>query len=450
MKNLIYIFIGSLLIANLAHSETADLPYQDGSFSCITSAEAEKYIQDFSIDVSSFGGKELCNSNVDTKKLFNDIRIIENGTFSPVGSNHLIRGFVDSAKYYSWMTEQTRGVQRGNDVPWATAYNSGGYFTMQDGWARSSTLGRVGTFIHEARHTEGYMHIPCNHGPYQGVSLNACDSNYSYGGSHAVEMEYYARVSVQGTNFHPVYKKMARLMAIARSNFVFNTIVMQPREAILTLNQDRSKANLFDQGTWTSREVPGFVGQLKRTSFGAVIFNGLKAMSVELYKNSGFPDMVEDTYSYYKLLAETSNVKEYEEFESGPQRYVVKVSKDNKISAWDFPNGAWGAEQQLPFSVAKTSTSIPGLSKSGFFLIGTDKQVYNYVPESQRLVKQNATWDAANKDVVVFKNQNLILREDGKIYSQNSGVLQPWMEATDVYSALVAVPLYDAFEVVKE
>lgn len=450
MNKIIFATIGYFLTLQTAYSQPTDIPYQDPGFACITSAEAEKYIQDFSIDVSSFGGKELCNSQVDTKKLFNDIQIIENGTFSSTGQNNLIRGFVDSNKYYSWMTEQTRGVQRGNDVPWATAYNSGGYFTMQDGWAKSSTLGRVGTFIHEARHTEGYMHIPCNHGPYQGVSLNACDSTYSYGGSHAVEMEYYARVSVQGTNFHPVYKKMARLMAIARSNFVFNKIVMQPREAVLALNQDRSQAHLFDQGTWTKREVPGLVGQLKRTSFGAVIFSGLKAMSIELYKNSGFPDMVEDAYSYYKLLAETSNVKEYEEFESGPKRFVVKVSQDDKISAWDFPNGAWGREQSLPFKVSKTSTSIPGLTKPGFFLISADNQVYNYVPESQRLVKQNANWDSGNKDVVVFKGQNLILRNDGKIYSQMGGTLQPWAESTDLYSALVTVPMYDAFEVVKD
>ena len=143
-------------------------------------------------------------------------------------------------------------------------------------------------------------------------------------------------------------------------------------------------------------------------------------------------------------------MKEYEEFESGPRRFVVKISKDNKLSAWDFPQGEWGPEQQLPFSVAKTSTSIPGVARSGFYVIDAGNQVYNYVPESQRLVKQNATWDASNKDVVVFQNQNLILRGDGKIYSQIGSTLQPWTEAKNLYSALVTVPLYDAFEVVKE
>lgn len=445
----IFINVLILLSSTLSFAEIKEMPYLDKDFSCVSNTEADKYIHDFGIDVNSFGGKELCDSAIDTKKLFNDIRIVENGQFSAAGQNNLIRGFVDSTNYYRWLTQQTRGIERGNDVPWATAYNSGGYFTMQDGWSKLSTLGRVGTFIHEARHTEGYMHIPCTHGPYQGVSLAGCDSNYNYGGSHAVEMEYYARVSVQGANFHPVYKKMARLMAMARSNFVFNTIVMQPREAILAITQDGTQAHMYDQGVWVTREVPQMIGKLKRTSFGAVIFDGLKAMSIELYKNSGFSDAVEDTYSYYKLLKETKNVKDFEEFDSGIKRYVVKISNDNKIAAFNFPHGEWGIEQKIPFALAQTTTAIPGEAKAGLFLISADHHIYSYIAQTQKLVLQNGAWDTANKDVVSYKNQNLILRQDGKIYVQSNNSLQPWIETTYLYSALVTVPLYDAFEVVK-
>ncbi len=427
----------------------AQIPYHDEDFSCLTNAEADRYVKDFNINVASFGGKELCDAAIDTKKLFNDIKIVEGGQFK-AGENNLIKGFVEGSKYYSWLISQTRGVERGNDVPWATAYNSGGYFTMQDGWAQLSALGRVGTFIHEARHTEGYGHIPCTQGPYQGVSLEGCDRNYNYGGSHAVEMEYYARVSVQGTNFHPVFKKMARLMAMARSNFVFNTAVMQPREAVLTLSQDGKSSALFDNGKWYSREVPAIDGRLKRTSFGAVIFDGVRAMAIELYQNSGFSDLVADTYSYYKLVSETSNVKDFEEFDSGVKRHVVKISNDNKIAAFNFPKGSWGTEQSLPFQVAKVMTAIPGVVKSGLYLLADDGQIYNYVPETQRLVLQNAAWDFTNKEVVNFKNQNLILRNDGKIYVQTGSTLQPWSEANGTYSGLVTVPVYDAFNVVKE
>ena len=451
---LIFTFISTFLILSTSLFSfeiwAADLPFLDSNFSCITDSIAEKYIQDFSIDLSSFGGKELCSSVVDSKKLFNDLQIIENGTFTSSGQNILIRGFVESSNYYPWLKNQTRGVQRGNDLPWATAYNSGGYFTMQDGWAKLSTLGRVGTFIHEARHTEGFYHIPCTHGPYAGTSLAGCDTNYSYGGSHAVEMEYYARVSVQGTNFHPVYKKMARLMAMARSNFVFNTIVMQPRESLLAVRQDGLKANLFDQGIWYSRELPEFAGKLKRTSFGAVIFNGFKAMAVELYKNSGFNNSVDDTYSYFKLIKEAQDIKDFEEFDSGVKRYVVHVTTDNKIRAFDFPKGQWGNPQQVPFAVAKLSSAIPNGEKAGLYVVGTDNQIFYYQPENQNLVSENKLWDPLNKDVIRFKNQNFILRTDGRIYSQSGEALKPWSETKDLFSGLVAVPMYNAFDVVKD
>lgn len=448
-KKLVFLFL-ILMVITVANA--ADIPYQDTEFQCISESEAQRYIADFGIDAASFGGVELCNAGVETKKLFNDLQIIEQGHFETSASNKFIRGFVDSQNYYSWMKQETRGIERGNDIPYATAYNSGGYFTMQDGWAKLSTLGRVGTVVHEARHTAGFRHIVCNQGPYQGSSVSGCDPTYSYGGSHAVEMEYYARVSVQGTNFHPVYKKMARLMAIARSNIFFNTGIIQSREAVLALSADRKVAHLFDRNNWYSREVPAVAGRLKRTSFGAVLFDGLKAMSIELYQNSGFADAVSDSYSYFKLLNERNEqLKEFEEFDSGIKRYAVKITKANKIAAYDFPNGTWGREQVLPFDVMRTSTAILGKTQSGLYLTNTKGEIFSYQPENQRLVSQTLKWSPEVKDVINFNSKNLVLKNDGKIYvlTANSDLV-PWTETSNLYSDLIATPVYDGFEVVKE
>ncbi|MBC7741183.1 MAG: hypothetical protein H7061_03240 [Bdellovibrionaceae bacterium] len=439
-----------LLAFQIQSVNAADLPYLDKEFACFNEADANKYIKDFNIDVASFGGRELCDAKIDTKKLLNDIEIVARGQFTTAGQNNLIRGFVDATKYYDWMKQQTRGVTRGNDVPYATAYNAGGYFTMQDGWAKLSTLGRVGTFIHEARHTEGFRHISCNQGTYQGTGLPACDTNYNYGGSHAVEMEYYARVSVQGQNFHPVYKKMARLMAIARSNFLFNTSPLQVREGLMGLTSDRKAAHLYDNGKWFTREVPQVNGRLKRTSYGAVLFDGISPYAIELYQNSGFSDLVSDVYSYYKLAFEKSQaIKELEEFDVGTKRYVVKITQANKLAAYNFPAGAWGNEQAIPFDVVKTSTAIAGQTQPGFFLINAAGEMYAYQAESQRLVKQVGAWDPSYKEVVAFKGQNYILKTDGQIYVQTATSLDP-VSAKDSYAGLITVPLYDAFEVVKE
>jgi hypothetical protein len=445
------LFLSALILLVCYNTAWAqDIPYQDPEFSCTLAADANRYVADFGIDVKSFGGLELCNSNVETKKLFNDIQILEQGRFENNTENKFIAGFVESNNYYGWLKNETRGIERGNDIPYATAYNSGGYFTMQDGWAKLSTLGRVGTFVHEARHTAGFRHIRCNQGPYQGSSVAGCDTNYSYGGSHAVEMEYYARVSVQGVNFHPVYKKMARLMAIARSNVFFNTPIIQAREAVLALTLDRKEAHLFDNGNWYKREVPEVAGRLKRTSFGAVLFDGLKALAIELYQNSGFTDVVNDTYSYYKLLAEKNEtLKDFEEFDSGVKRYAVKITNTNKLAAYNFPSGVWGSEQTIPFNVARTSTATLGKTQSGLYIVSTTGEVFNYQPQTQRLVSVSAHWNPENKEVIAFKGQNLVLKNNGQIQISSGNELIPWTETNRLYSGLIATPVYDGFEVVK-
>ena len=114
-------------------AQAQEMPYVDQDFACVSQQDAQKYINDFGIDADSFGGLELCDSKVDSKKLFNDLYIIEQGRFDANGSNLLIKGNIPADQYYAWMRSQTRGMNRGNDVPYATAYNRWGYFTMQDG-----------------------------------------------------------------------------------------------------------------------------------------------------------------------------------------------------------------------------------------------------------------------------------------------------------------------------
>ncbi len=447
LLNLVFSML--ITFTSQAQISTSPMPYQDEKIACLSEAIANRYISDFNIDVRSFGGKELCNWQVDTKKLLNDIDIVNNGHFGISGNNNLVRGFVGTNDYYNWMKEQTFGVARGDDIPYATAYNSGGYFTMQDGWSKLSTLGRVGVFIHEARHTEGYSHIACNQGPYQGSRLSGCDSNYAHGGSHAVEIEYYARVATEGTNFHPVYQKMARLMAIARSNFVFNSSPLKTREGLIALSMDRKQAFLYDNGTWVNREVPIVDGKLKRTSFGAVLYKDTAAYAIEVYQNSGFSDLVLDTYSYFKILLDKNqSVKDFAEFDVGTKRYVVQITNDNKLAAYEFPSGNWGSALKLPFDVVRISSAIPGQAHSGLFIVNTKNEIFAYQPQTQRLVSQTGTWDNDNKSVVFFKGQNYILKTNGQVYVQSATDLQAWPNQ-NLFSDLVAVPLYDAFEVSK-
>lgn len=425
------------------------LPVHDPEFGCIDQATAARYVNDFRINTRSFGGMELCRHEVDTKKLFNDLLLIENGRFPMLrNQNNLIRGFVPQDQYYAWLKSQTRGVSRGNDVPFATAYNRMGYFTMQDGWASLSTLGRVGVLIHEARHTAGYGHIRCVSGPYAQASTPGCDRDYGYGGSHGVEMEYYARVHVHGVNFHPVYKSMARLMAMARANFVFNTPVMRQTEALLAIEQNRSTPVLFHNGQSFVREAPQQRGWLKRTSFGAAIFTGPQAFSIEMYHRHGQRIDLPDVYSYFKLLDRVqAPFKDLEEYDVNGRRFVVGISGNDQVSVYDFPRGTWGASRQIPFRVARTATTLP-TGQRGYFLIDESSRIYPFDAERGQVgAAMPQTWDPQVQAAAYDQNGRLVLlRTDNTLWNGSNPTRSPYLQGQ--WSNIVSVPLYDAFEVV--
>jgi hypothetical protein len=439
-------FLIGLLVTTVM---AAPLPHEDSQFGCITQSKAQQYTNEFNIDTRSFGGMELCNSKVDTKKLFNDLQILEEGKFSNQGSNNLIRGFIDPTRYYAWMREETRGVERGNDIPHATAYNSMGYFTMQDGWAALSTLGRVGTIVHEARHTAGYRHYVCRQGSYQGTNLSGCDETYNQGGSHAIEMEYYARVSVQGVNFHPVYQSMARLMAVARANFVFNSPVLKKREALVAVNTNG--AFLYDNNKWIGREIPAVEGILKRSSAGAVIFTGDDAFPIEMYGKTGATPTIRDDYSYFKLLhGRNETWKELEEFDIGPRRFMVGVSEDNKIASFVFAQGDWSSFQGTGMNVSRTATTLEN-GETGFFLVGTNGDIVPYDPLNRRMGSPKSfKWSPNVRSLAKLDSKILMLNSNGQIFENVGGQWTAWMPAQgQTFIDMVSVPLYDAFEVVK-
>lgn len=425
------------------------IPAFDSEFECTTSTKADQYTRDFKINVRGFGGTELCNPQIDTKKLFNDLSIVEDGRFLPQNGNILIGNFVASNQYYSWLKEQTAGMSRGNDVPWATAYNSSGYFTMQDGWAQLSTLGRVGVVIHEARHTEGYRHIPCNFGPYAGSSLPGCDSSFSYGGSHGVEMEYYARVVVQGENFHPLYKKMARLMALGRTNFVFNKKVIQPREALFLIRLDNLEARLIDNNQSYPREVSGS-GFLKRTSFGATLFNPTRAFALDPYSWNGDNRTTDDAYSYFKLLSLKNGQpsgqapKDLEEYDLGSKRYLAGIDYQNRFGLYNFTKGAWGSFKNL--SSAPLGIKTQYKNNQGLFIILDNFKIVQSLPDQDRIIDTDMIWDNTDMSYVMGPNKEVLqLKTDGIIRTIDGNSWAPTQDAR--WSQAVNIPLYNGFDV---
>ncbi len=450
MKTLLFFLV---LLSPNALAGTGDLPYKDTDFACISQADATRYVRDYNIDVASFGGMELCNSAKDTKKLFNDLSLIEKTEFSADSNHSFIRGFVPTTNYYNWMKGETRGMDRGNDIPWATAYNSGGYFTMQDGWAALSTLGRVGTVIHEARHTAGYRHYACSHGPYGGSNSAGCDTTYSQGGSHGVEMEYYARVVLHSKNLHPAYKSMARLMLLGRSNFVFNEKPMRAREALLAVAGNRMV--LVDGTEVHERETPvapaGSV--LKRTSFGASFVKEQKAVAVDVYGFSNNGYSMEDDYSYYKLYKTPrpggpANIQAIEEIDVGTKRYFAVLADGGKVFSYNFPQGTWHTASAALAGGETFVTRAPG-GEAGLFVVKNDGNVVPFDLTTRRFGSpMREKWTSDTRAFARMGGMLVRLTSAGEVVDAATGAtVEPFAKRN--VTDLVNIPLYDAFEVVR-
>lgn len=428
------------------------LPARDTDFECTPIEKARKYETDFRIDVASFGGRELCNSNVDTKKLYNDFELVELGQFGPATESSLIGQFINPNQYYPWLKSQTESVRRGNDIPYATAYNSFGHFTMQDGWALLPTLGRVGTVIHEARHTEGYGHTQCFQGPYEGSRVPGCDRRFSDGGSHAVEMEYYARTVLLGTNFHPLYQKMARLMVIARSNFVFNAPVISPKEGLVVSyinNQQKPSVGLI-LGQELLERGESVNGALKRSSFGASFISGFTSIAIDLYANNNNNEQsqVRDDYAYFKLLAQTDrwpsgvNMNDVEEIDLGVHRYFMAIGDNKRVYNYNFSQGQID-EMRVGFEPHRFVTQVD--NQKGLYIVDTQNAVHSFKNNSWT---QLGTWPEQTKTYVTaptgetlkLGQQGQLLNQDGSPYTVTSGL--------NIDQA-VNVPIYDAFKVEK-
>lgn len=450
MRALLLVF-GGLLASQLVtaevgniHTASGSLPGEDADFQCIDHDLADKYIRDFNINVRSFGGLELCRNDSESKMLLNDIYLVEEGRFGASRSNLFIRGFIPEDRYYTWMRSETRGVRRGSGIPYATAYNSGGYFTMQDGWSHLSTLGRVGTIIHEARHTAGYGHTPCDQGPYANEYLPGCDSTLSQGGSHGVEMEYYARVNLMGTNFHPIYQQMARLMLLARANFVFNDQPLKPKAAVVA----RTTSGVLVLPEYAAQPIAHLNLQaapewrLKRTSFGAALLSGHEAYALDL--EWGKPELVVDAYSYYKILLDgrLGNVLDMEEFDIGDQRYLIALT-DSGLHRYIFAEGNWSRPLQGPDVKALLTTTPDG--QKGIFVRTTHDEIFALHPETLRRLKKMGDWPSDLSGVAYHGQSILWLLTDGQVVNASSGQKFDPL-ANEPVVEIITAPVYQVLE----
>jgi hypothetical protein len=442
------VLIGIFSASSGSFAQPSDIPSLDENFGCSLKEKFDQYVRDFSVDIDSFGGPELCNSKADTKKLINDFEIIERGLFSPGNSNVFIQNLISTDSYYRWLSSVTYGVRRGSDLPWATAYNSGGYFTMQDGWAKLSTLGRVGTLLHEARHTEGYSHRSCSHGPYSNTGVPGCDESIFEGGAHAVEMEYYSRVVLQGKNFHPLYKSMARLMNLGRANFVFNENPMKEEHRLLA-RSGNSAIVVSPEGLFRS-DLPALQGYtLKSTSFGASLFNGSEAFAIDLYKgNHGSASLIDD-FSYFKIIRMPQHVPsiDIEEVDLGDRRFLIGLTANEQLRSFVFSNATWSPPVKIPGAVKLARVAPDG--SQGLFVIRGGGSYCQVDLKTLNCHESHSLWpDEIIQFAMAGEELVELNREKQVLHSSTHTPYPPLMNQP--IDDIVSVPLFDSFTLSSE
>ncbi len=449
-----FVLVLTLTFWGICSAVAQSLPFIDSQFPCFKADLAQKYIRDFKIKTNSFGGIELCSPTSDFKKLLNDLSIIELGRFTNTGQSGFIRGFVASDQYYNWSKMQILRIQREHDNPQAIAVNVRGQVSIQDYYGRLSVLGRVGTLLHEARHTVYHPHTLCLNGPYAELPVNGCDPDFNSGGAHSVEMEYYARVSVQGQNFHPMYKAMARLSAMARANFVFNKSPLGKRDGLLVQTANGSFL-LLDQTRWIQRPAITYgqrsvSGRLKRTSFGASLFTGNQAYAIELYEKFDPFDAILDSFSYYKTLINlNAHLADFEEFDIGAKRNVVLITPSQQFASYNFKLGKWNPTQPLGFKPLLTSPYLAD-GKQGYFLVDSNAVIFAFDATKNSFVKTSLNWDLKAQSIAKANGQIYSLRIDKKIFYLNGN---QWTELALPHNTIAeqisSVPLYNAFNILE-
>ena len=268
-----------------------------------------------------------------------------------------------------------------------------------------------------------------------------------------MEMEYYTRVVLDSKNLHPVYQSMARLMALGRSNFVFNQSPIHKREALL--GRAGNRMVLIDGDKSYEREAPAAPAGalLKRTSFGASLVSGQKAIAVDVYGYSANNALIADDYSYYKLFTTPrpnapSETNDIEELDVGTLRYLAVLGEQGKVYSYDFPSGGWH-EPSAALAGAGTFVTRAPNGQAGLFVVKSDGGVIPFDLTNRSFgAPLRERWTSDTRAYAMNGTTLVKLMSDGTVVNAANGTPVDAFAKKQV-TDLVNIPLYDAYEVVR-
>ena len=194
---------------------------------CFDAKMAKRFMSQFQISSEEFDFADLCNQNSSGVQVLESLRTIEAAQFREMERPHPLDVGIVNEPYFEFLKSRIKKIaNRGcasDDGVIACVRPQEPIMRLQSLFfdLKTPSIVRVSTVIHEAKHIEGFTHVDCVAGPLAGSS-GGCDLSFRQKGAYAVELEFYTRVALRGSNFHPAVKALARSTAIALMEENFN------------------------------------------------------------------------------------------------------------------------------------------------------------------------------------------------------------------------------------
>jgi hypothetical protein len=244
------------------------IPSISDTYSCIPNDQAQDYINELGIQMDQFGGVELCDNTKRGKQVLDAIWSIESGQFADAtGNSSVLEPGLLGVGYYDYLKSHiteivANGCGSGQFIM-ACVFLGTTTMHIQDYLFTGNfpSVMQVATLIHEARHTEGFSHVDCEAGPLASIS-GGCDQNLAYRGAYAVELEYLAKVTMQGQNFNPVFQTLARQSAISVMEENLNEMPDTGVDELIMIDGKDGHIALFDGQNITDRTQINATGDL--------------------------------------------------------------------------------------------------------------------------------------------------------------------------------------------
>lgn len=255
------ILVGTLLAAALI---AVDAKAQTKP-NCISQKDLKDISSHFP-QFSKYAGKDFCADGSPDFQLLSSIMFMRSTTFETnmtKSSDDFFSGRF-AQDWFGYFTQRIKSIKVETTCPkGALAYVQGGFFGFSDhvmhvcpiGLTPSfSTLDLSSTFMHEARHIDGYAHIMCSKGPRAGIQ-GACDNVIADGGSYAVTVETYAQLAKYATALHPALKAYARASAAVYGQEAFETPITVQNKNELILMTDTLQFISLDPTTLVTQNL---------------------------------------------------------------------------------------------------------------------------------------------------------------------------------------------------